>query len=208
MFKWFKCYYYWRVEIVIHKLSTVFLPVHWVVTTFTYTRGSVSLIHTWMAATFSNPWQMLWVCLELFRVVFLFAQSLTWLSLCNATFLYQSECWNKENERSGMNEGSGEIYGSDSRCFISNLTRSVPHVLSFMYKLYLFKYDKATVFRYLEPVVKNKNKIILGFLESFILACISGRSLLQTQMHWKKQISNSSKGFWLVGLPSRKERWG
>ncbi|KAK9971458.1 hypothetical protein ABG768_024824 [Culter alburnus] len=34
-----------------------------------------------------------------------------------------SECWNKENERSGMNEGSGEIYGSDSRCFISNLTR-------------------------------------------------------------------------------------
>ncbi|ROI46741.1 Leishmanolysin-like peptidase [Anabarilius grahami] len=36
-----------------------------------------------------------------------------------------SECWNKENQRSGMNEGSGEIYGSDSRCFISNLTRLV-----------------------------------------------------------------------------------
>ncbi|XDV18581.1 hypothetical protein PO909_024240 [Leuciscus waleckii] len=34
-----------------------------------------------------------------------------------------SECWNKENERSGMNEESGEIYGSDSHCFISNLTR-------------------------------------------------------------------------------------
>ncbi|XP_073692740.1 ciliated left-right organizer metallopeptidase [Garra rufa] len=34
-----------------------------------------------------------------------------------------SECWKEENERSGMNEGSGEIYGSDSRCFISNLTR-------------------------------------------------------------------------------------
>ncbi|RXN21539.1 leishmanolysin-like peptidase isoform X1 [Labeo rohita] len=34
-----------------------------------------------------------------------------------------SECWKEENERSGLTEGSGEIYGSDSRCFISNLTR-------------------------------------------------------------------------------------
>ncbi|XP_043100761.1 leishmanolysin-like peptidase 2 [Puntigrus tetrazona] len=30
-----------------------------------------------------------------------------------------SECWKEENERSGVN---GEIHGSDSRCFISNLT--------------------------------------------------------------------------------------
>ncbi|KAK2913623.1 hypothetical protein Q8A67_002022 [Cirrhinus molitorella] len=34
-----------------------------------------------------------------------------------------SECWKEENERSGMDEWNGEIYGSDSRCFISNLTR-------------------------------------------------------------------------------------
>ncbi|XP_059378118.1 ciliated left-right organizer metallopeptidase isoform X2 [Carassius carassius] len=33
-----------------------------------------------------------------------------------------SECWKEENKRSGM-KGSGEIYGFDSRCFISNLTR-------------------------------------------------------------------------------------
>nr|XP_021333818.1 leishmanolysin-like peptidase [Danio rerio]A0A1D5NSK0.2 RecName: Full=Ciliated left-right organizer metallopeptidase; AltName: Full=Leishmanolysin-like peptidase 2; Flags: Precursor [Danio rerio] len=34
-----------------------------------------------------------------------------------------SECWIEDNARSGMNEGGGEIFGSDSRCFISNITR-------------------------------------------------------------------------------------
>ncbi|TRY57487.1 hypothetical protein DNTS_014233, partial [Danionella cerebrum] len=34
-----------------------------------------------------------------------------------------SECWKKENARSSVNDLSGEIYGSDSRCFMSNLTR-------------------------------------------------------------------------------------
>lgn len=124
-----------------HKLSTVFLLVHWVVITFTSTRGSVSLIHSWMAATFSNPWQMLWVFVKssfslspVPHIVVTLTKLPTGLSLCNATFLHQSECWKKENERSGMNEESGEIYGSDSRCYISNLTRLVPHVLTFMYK--------------------------------------------------------------------------
>ncbi|KAJ8344682.1 hypothetical protein SKAU_G00288750 [Synaphobranchus kaupii] len=35
-----------------------------------------------------------------------------------------SECWREENERvSGTDEWSGEIYGSDSRCFFSNLSK-------------------------------------------------------------------------------------
>lgn len=79
--------------------------------------------------------------------------------------------------------------------------------------LWMFKYGKATGLRYLDPLVKAvltfKYYFPLAFLESFILIpCISGRPLLQTQMHWKKQISNSSKGFWLVGLSSRQACWG
>ncbi|XP_056318669.1 ciliated left-right organizer metallopeptidase [Danio aesculapii] len=34
-----------------------------------------------------------------------------------------SECWIEDNAKGGINKGCGEIFGSDSRCFISNITR-------------------------------------------------------------------------------------
>ncbi|XP_051510842.1 ciliated left-right organizer metallopeptidase [Myxocyprinus asiaticus] len=78
-----------------------------------------------------------------------------------------SECWKEENKRgNGMEEWSGEIYGSDSRCFLSNLNRKNQSTPNASVAGHCYRH-RCT----------GKNKYEIQVIDSDWLGCPAGKSI-------------------------------
>lgn len=79
---------------------------------------------------------------------------------------------------------SGEIFHSDSRCFLSNIIREVQR--------HLFKANLYLTLKLMSYVnIYN----VIHFIGSFLLQRLCIRPLLQAQVHWKEQVPDPGDGF-------------
>lgn len=119
------------------NLDLISLPADVGVIIFTSTRGSARQIHTWRDVACLSPSRMesvRLVSLKLSNLASAHSQHLV-VRRCSITapnfqkgpfVSLQSECWKEENgQKSTDLNWSGELFGSDSRCFFSTLARQV-----------------------------------------------------------------------------------